>query len=602
MSAVFGLPHLLVGLRAAAPVEARCFGDLAWLTAVVCAVHVAWSLSQDRRHRAAMLREREPAAWSRLPAASAVANALAGWVQAGQILCTLSPDAAWQHLTERVHAFHERRTALARFLAWVPLMLGLAGTMVGLAHLLPGLDPHAAATGLGPSVGAVGAPGRHLEGVFYGTLSGVGAALLAGFAGLGLAHSSAWAVSDAERFLREAVLPRLPERRITIDIEEAMLRLVSERAAEAVDGFRDALAPLATELGQHAQAAAAAAERASEAFDLTAAAVRRAGNLEKAADRLVRGIETIDTAAGALGGVIAGLGASSQQQAQIVDAAQSGVGLLKGAMHDMVASVGAWHAATIGAQKHQEQHGALLTHETTRLHEQIHGVSSAFAGLAESMARRSQLEDDKLRAAKDDLGRLVGVVRDGFEATTRIARELSGVREAMEGVTSALVKNVGEGLRAEVAGLIAKIDGTLTTLAGEIPRGSAEAKAAGQALLRDLQEAQRQLPLLTSGVGRLHEEVAALSRAVRDVLTHPSISVSTVGQGDGTESSALVAELRSLQATLNTLTAGLARANVSSTAPRPLPADAVRRPTPAWRGWWQRVRTWPLRPPGGPPS
>jgi hypothetical protein len=168
----------------------------------------------------------------------------------------------------------------------------------------------------------------------------------------------------------------------------------------------------------------------------------------------------------------------------------------------------------------------------------------------------------------------------------------------METVTSALVQDVGKGLRAEVSGLLLEIQRTLTALAGEIPRGSAEAKAAGQALLRDLEEARRELPVLTAGVGRLHEEVAGLSQALREVLAHPSISVST-GRDEDPASAALAAELRNVHSALASLVARLAHvpSTASSTSTRPPIAPQSKS---TWRDWWRRLRTGRARRPGGP--
>lgn len=605
MNALWSVLELLATLRGAAPAEARLFGDAAWLVGLGCLAHVVHLLRADRRERVALaeLHGRDPEAWVFAPR-SAMEDALAGWLQEGHVVCALSPDAAWQHLTLRLQAFHEQRAALPRFLAYVPLMLGLAGTMIGLAHLLPELDRRPGAHTGGPPPIPMATGSRHLEGVFYGTLSGVGAALIGGVAGLRLARSSGRALGDAELFLRASVLPQIPKSHVKLDIEDAVLRLVGERAQTAVNAFRNALEPLSATLGQHARAATAAAERASAAFDQAAVAVKRAGNLERAAARLVSGIEAIDGAAGTLGGVIAGLDTSARQQAQIVDAARTGVVTLRGATLDLVNAVGTWQGAAAEALKRQEQHGELLTQETARLHVQILGVSTAFSGLADSVAQRNQVEGDKLRVAKDDLDQVVGVVQDGSKTTARIASELSGVREAMEGVTGALVRQVGDGLRQEVAALMTRIDGTLRELASEIPRGSAEAKAAGQALLRDLEEARRQTPTLTADVTRLHDEVAKLSQALRDILAHPGIVVGPASPGDNIASDALLAELRNVQAALAEVAHGLAHRRQAALVgpPPPAPAPAAPARMVRLRAWWRRARAWRPRRRGTAPS
>lgn len=52
-----------------------------------------------------------------------------------QPLTPLSRDAAWEFVTARLHFDFESYRAQVRFLAYLPLLVGLAATMLGLASL-----------------------------------------------------------------------------------------------------------------------------------------------------------------------------------------------------------------------------------------------------------------------------------------------------------------------------------------------------------------------------------------------------------------------------------------------------------------------------------
>jgi len=69
------------------------------------------------------------------------------------------------------------------------------------------------------------------SGSIRGTLAGILGSLLAAVGGLVLDWTSLSTVNRAQDFIHRHILPTLPERRIAVRIEDAVLVLIAEKAA-----------------------------------------------------------------------------------------------------------------------------------------------------------------------------------------------------------------------------------------------------------------------------------------------------------------------------------------------------------------------------------
>jgi hypothetical protein len=77
-----------------------------------------------------------------------------------------------------------------------------------------------------------------LSGVFAGTLAGIGGSLIAALGGLLLDRVALSTANRAQDFIHRHIIPTLPERRIAIKIEDAVLAMIAERAQVVAESLR----------------------------------------------------------------------------------------------------------------------------------------------------------------------------------------------------------------------------------------------------------------------------------------------------------------------------------------------------------------------------
>jgi len=197
----------------------------------------------------------------------------------------LSPDAAAEYVVGRLDASRDVTLSAIRYFSYAPLLFGLMGTIFALRALLviqgntlQQIEPH-------------------LAGVFAGTLAGIVGSLLASAGGLILDWTSLATMNRAQDFIHRHILPTLPERRIGIRIEDAVLTLIAEKSQAVAQSFSKSMQPVATQMEQIAERCGKAAEAATKALSEAARAVREAGNLEVASRDFKIGAHMIDSSA-----------------------------------------------------------------------------------------------------------------------------------------------------------------------------------------------------------------------------------------------------------------------------------------------------------------
>ena len=105
------------------------------------------------------------------------------------------------------------------------------------------------------------------------------------------------AVNRAQDFVHRHILPTLPERRIAIRIEDAVLAVIGEKAQAVAQSFSNSMQPVATHMEDIADRCGKAADVAMKSLTEAARAVREAGNIEVAARDFKIGAHMIDSAA-----------------------------------------------------------------------------------------------------------------------------------------------------------------------------------------------------------------------------------------------------------------------------------------------------------------
>jgi hypothetical protein len=197
----------------------------------------------------------------------------------------LSPDAAAEYIIGRLEATRDMTQSVIRYFSYAPLLCGLMGTIFALRTLL---------VVQGNTLQQIQ---PHLAGVFAGTLAGILGSLLAAVGGLVLDWTSLSTVNHAQDFIHRHILPTLPERRIAVRIEDAVLALIAEKAQAVADSFRNSMQPVATQMEDIAERCGKSAEAAVKALSEAARVVREAGDLELASRNFKAGAHMIDSSA-----------------------------------------------------------------------------------------------------------------------------------------------------------------------------------------------------------------------------------------------------------------------------------------------------------------
>jgi hypothetical protein len=458
----------------------------------------------------------------------------------------LSPDAVWELVTTRLHGDVESTRSLVRFFGYLPLLVGLAATMLGLAGLIDQI-------GLGMSAGVRAS----LRGVFLGTLAGIAGSAIVGFSGIFLAASARRMTMAVERYLHGSLLPAMPERRIGVQIEEAIIGVIAERTELVVAQFRDALQPIAAELSTAAIQSSKAATSATGAFDHAATILQGSGNLRAAAtligDRLVA-IErsavslakaaqsTFDAAALAAKGhqALAGAASATIQRAQeLADAGKA----IEAGVEKLTVPLAAFTTTADG-----------LATSTVRVGTELEGVRLAFGGLASSIESRNDLEKqriDGLHAQLDSLNTPLSKLHAVLSAMTR---EVEATRGATEVFRQKAATSLADGIDQNFAKLASQLGDVLTPIAGLIPSAANELTLAARSVEQATADAKQRLP-----------EVQTIVRPIQTSLA-----------GYVADTQTLLAELRE---TNRLLTGAASRIATTLAPPAPAPAPPPVRPT-----------------------
>ncbi len=217
-----------------------------------------------------------------------------------------SPDAAAEYVVGRLEATRDVTLSAIRYFSYAPLLFGLMGTIFALRALLviqgntlQQIEPH-------------------LAGVFAGTLAGIVGSLVASAGGLILDWAWLSTMNRAQDFIHRHILPTLPERRIAIRIEDAVLALIAEKAQAVAESFRNSMQPVAARMEQIAERCGKAAEGAARALSEAARAVREAGDLETASRDFKIGAEQLSDATKQTAEVILRVGEIRQSLAELL--------------------------------------------------------------------------------------------------------------------------------------------------------------------------------------------------------------------------------------------------------------------------------------------
>ena len=400
----------------------------------------------------------------------------------------LSPDAAAEYVIGRLESQREATQSIIRYFSYAPLLLGLIGTILALRALL--VESGNTLQEIQP----------HLAGVFAGTLAGILGSLLAAIGGLILDSASLSTVNRAQDFIHRYILPTLPERRIALRIEDAVLALITERTQAVVESFNNAIQPVAQQMEQIAIRCGIAAEASTKAFTEAAHAVREAGNWEIASRNFKSGAHMIDSSAEQLSDAtkqtaetILRIGELRQGHAELLERIRESAQILE--------------TTNLRVTEDVKNHIADLKLLSEALQVNISSLHTATGTLTTELLRRATADSAQIdlikshtEATSGGLTALVDVSRRTHEAL----KSIPGTFELLYGIPASVEKAVQSLERSAEA--VSKIAAQLSIRSDrDIPSGSATDTAFRDAAA-DFQRAVTQFQRVTESLQHLHVE------------------------------------------------------------------------------------------------
>jgi hypothetical protein len=347
----------------------------------------------------------------------------------------LSPDAASEFITSRLDAEHDVTHSVVRYFSYAPLLLGLMGTTFALRTLL---------VTSGDTLQEIQ---PQLSGVFAGTLAGIAGSLLAAVGGLVLDRVALSTANRAQDFIHRFIIPTLPERRIAIRIEDAVLAVISERAQAVVESFRTAMQPVVTELEAVADRCGKAAATATDAFSEAARAVREAGNLEVASRNFKTGAHMIDSAAEQLSD-------ATKQTAEVLLRAGEVRGSLKALLERIQASSETLGASSERVGNQLDTQLAALNQQISRLENAAVGLRAATETLSTELIRRAHADSAHMEATKTlvdtvahQLVDLRDLARESFDDVKSLHASVDTIDKKTENIGAQLSPQIDESSR-----------------------------------------------------------------------------------------------------------------------------------------------------------
>jgi hypothetical protein len=197
----------------------------------------------------------------------------------------LNPDAASEYVAGRLDAEHEFTQSAIRYSSYTPLVIGLMGTTLSLRYLLT--------TG-GKTLQDIQ---PLLSGVVAATFGVIAGSLIVATDGLVSDRMALSSGNQAQDFVHRFILPLLPEHRITVRFEDAVLGLIAARVQGGAETFTNGIIPAATQVKAVVTRSAKAAEEAPKAFSEAVRALREAGDLEAGSRSFKTGAHMIEISA-----------------------------------------------------------------------------------------------------------------------------------------------------------------------------------------------------------------------------------------------------------------------------------------------------------------
>jgi hypothetical protein len=377
----------------------------------------------------------------------------------------ISADGVALLATEALENAADALTDRLRYLAYTPLLAGLCGTVVGLMSLLQS-DPDTMQ--------------QHLAGVLFGTLSGVGATLVASSAVSWLDGRVLVGKQAVNRLLFQKLLPAIPDKKINVAIEERLLDVIETRSKALVDDIGRLLNPLAESLGEHARQSTEAANNASRTFEIAARAVQDAPVLARMVAQLSKASANAQEASARLAADAQRLATLHESESNAAKSIETASERLVGAVEILSQSVEAVRAVVAGEPpsltaavqsvdldaKDLVQQVSVVARQVGNLNQELIGLSAELKtfGIGQVDALGKRLADQAqllVEAVREQLEGTPGKTSDALQRVGSSAEILSG---RIRGASASL-----DELEKRSVALVAFVNDQIQTIVSSAP-------------------------------------------------------------------------------------------------------------------------------------
>lgn len=453
-------------LYAKAPEPAQVSASVALVigaTGVACFLLVFLSSIRDRR---ALALARVTGTIVAPPRWSLLDHTVGGLYVDGQLQVRLSPDAAMSYLQSRMDMWQSTISGLMRFSSYGPLLIGLMGTMLGLADML-----HDAQAGQTHTLVL-----KDLDGVFVGTLFGILGSLIGTLAMILASAITSTVVAAVENYAHHYILPLIQMPALLVRIED-VVEPVREKVREALEPFVEEVLALGQLLKEHAEASRQAAVDTSEALVRARAAAEKATVFDEASGAFRDSAKKVAEA----GNTLADLTKSSQELA--TRATDLGEKLL-------------------GANRATED----LTRNATVVSGKMIDASTQMSASANAMVGQTS----SMGVSAD---RLADICKQLVDTQDRVRAEVVAVQNMMDQLAPNAASMISDGFKERFEAICRALNDTITGVKAPLDGAAAMLREEQRRLVESAEQANLLLPQVSDRIHAMAQEVAKLVSA-----------------------------------------------------------------------------------------
>jgi chromosome segregation ATPase len=313
----------------------------------------------------------------------------------------------------------------------------------------------------------------------------------------------------------------MPERRIGVRVEEAVMSVIAERSQAVVEQFRDSLLPVAGELTTAATQSSLAATTATEAFDHAVTALRDAGNLRTAAKAIADKLVAIERASEHLSKAaqcaLDAAAAETITRDKLVDAVTAS------ANHtERLAEAG--KSVEAGLERLATPLNTFATSavefqtSTVRVGDELSGTREAFAALSSRIESRNELEKQRIDSLQRELEALDTPIANLHTVLSNLTQEVAAARGATEVFRQQAAAQLATRVDTNFDLLAKRLEEVLTPISALIPDAANKLVLAGSSVESATQEAKRRLPELQAIVEPIQSSLASYVIGAQNLL------------------------------------------------------------------------------------